>query len=180
VSLASLIRGKSESRHVAIDTPAIPDTDNRNGGPTVSRIATVSVAKPENPKTKATPGTSRRDPTDAKTAELKALIRACGEPYAFTEADYAEALQRALADVDAALVCYRHMARIERVDVAALLVDAEPDDDRRRCTECANLLPGDVCAVARRYWEAGPCVPARRPVPGLLRRCDGFVSKGAA
>ncbi|PTR16970.1 hypothetical protein C8R31_101123 [Nitrosospira sp. Nsp2] len=39
--------------------------------------------------------------------ELTELVRFCGEAYAFTDEDHAEALERALADYDSALTCFR-------------------------------------------------------------------------
>jgi hypothetical protein len=40
-------------------------------------------------------------------AELRRLVRNAGEYYAFTDADYALALEIALADPVAALICFR-------------------------------------------------------------------------
>jgi hypothetical protein len=43
--------------------------------------------------------------------ELTDLVRFCGEAYAFTEEEHAEALQRALADCDSAMICFRAIKR---------------------------------------------------------------------
>jgi hypothetical protein len=43
-------------------------------------------------------------------AELTSLVRLCGERYAFTEAEHAEALAAALADPVDALTCFRAIA----------------------------------------------------------------------
>lgn len=117
---------------------------------------------------------SRRKATLAEAAELRALVRPCGEPYGFAEADYQEATERALADVDAALLCYRAMAKVERVNVTAR---PEPDDDRITCLACANLNEFETCRVAHPWTPATACAPARKPVVDLPRRCDGFKAK---
>ena len=44
------------------------------------------------------------------SAELTRLVRLCGERYGFTEQEQGEALAAALADFDAALMCYRSIA----------------------------------------------------------------------
>jgi hypothetical protein len=44
-------------------------------------------------------------------AELTDLVRACGEHYQFSEAEHVEALECALADPAAALVCFRTVVR---------------------------------------------------------------------
>ena len=50
-------------------------------------------------------------PTDAKAAELRRLVRQCGELYNFSEDEHREALEIALADPENALVCFRTIAR---------------------------------------------------------------------
>ncbi|HLF95585.1 MAG TPA: hypothetical protein VI457_00430 [Methylococcaceae bacterium] len=143
-----------------------------------SHVVRFQKIEPSEPaETKPTLEPSRRLPTGQEAAELKALIRACGEPYGFSEADYAEAWARAVADVDAALTSYRHMAKVERVDVAELLAVPRPDDDRRRCLNCANLQPGEVCARAKRGTTFDPFAPVRYPMAELPRRCDGYAAK---
>ncbi len=44
-------------------------------------------------------------------AELKRLVRLCGEFYGFTEEEQAEALAVALADFDSAMTCFSTMER---------------------------------------------------------------------
>lgn len=44
-------------------------------------------------------------------AELKRLVRVCGEFYGFTEAEHTEALAVALADFDSAMRCFSTMER---------------------------------------------------------------------
>ena len=44
-------------------------------------------------------------------AELRRLVRLCGEFYGFTEAEHIEALAVALADFDSAMTCFSTMAR---------------------------------------------------------------------
>lgn len=44
---------------------------------------------------------------DVARLELVRLVRFCGEAYCFTEEEHTEALERALADFDSALICFR-------------------------------------------------------------------------
>lgn len=44
-------------------------------------------------------------------AELKRLVRLCGEFYGFTEVEHAEALAVAMADFDSAMTCFSTMER---------------------------------------------------------------------
>jgi hypothetical protein len=53
------------------------------------------------------------------TAELKRLVRLCGEFYGFTEAEHVEALAVALADFDAAMTCFWTMERTIQTRKAA-------------------------------------------------------------
>lgn len=43
--------------------------------------------------------------------ELTGLVQLCGKAYGFTQAEFGEALQVALADPESALICFRAMAR---------------------------------------------------------------------
>jgi hypothetical protein len=52
----------------------------------------------------AFPGNGKRDTAHS---ELTSLVRFCGEAYAFTEDEHSYALERALADHDSALRCFR-------------------------------------------------------------------------
>lgn len=109
---------------------------------------------------------SKRTANTAEAAELRELVEAIysGD----TEADRAEAVAAALADPDAALICYRSIA-IERGIVV------EPDD-RRTCGQCANLRFG-VCTVAS---PDGAVTAATGYRPSELfritpHRCDGYA-----
>lgn len=45
-----------------------------------------------------------------KQAELRSLILTCGKYYGFSAADFDEAIQIGIADLDSALTCYRSIA----------------------------------------------------------------------
>lgn len=51
--------------------------------------------------------------------------------------------------------------------------EASDDDDRRACTQCANLTGRGLCLAARR----GEIVASRNyePIRDLLRRCEGYM-----
>lgn len=140
MTLAALIRGKSESVKVATATLATVATLKGDERRTVANVATVSVANP--------PETKIESPEPAEPFDVEAWDE-----------------RAAIAEFDGGL---------SRDDAEQL---AWEEDDRRRCRACANLLPGDLCTVAHRYREAGPCIPIRKPVPDLLRRCDGYKAK---
>jgi hypothetical protein len=95
MSLADLIR-KRDTLNLATAIPAISATHHGQAAAAVAGIATVAVANQANTKT--------------NDAELIHLVRLCGERYAFTEAEHAEALAAALADPLQALTCFRAMA----------------------------------------------------------------------
>ncbi len=64
-----------------------------------------------------------------------------------------------------------HNGGLNRTDAEALAW--REDDNRRRCSECANLV-GRICRIA----APGGLVPARRgyePFKDILRRCEGFT-----
>lgn len=96
MSLADLIR-KRDTGMPATAIPAIPATQHSEGTPTIARIETIAVANHTN--------------TKINDAELTRLVRLCGERYAFTESEHAEALAVALADPADALTCFLAMTR---------------------------------------------------------------------
>jgi hypothetical protein len=54
--------------------------------------------------------------------------------------------------------------------------EASDDDDRRACTQCANLTGRGLCLAARR----GEIVASRsyEPIRDLPRRCEGYMPGG--
>ena len=54
--------------------------------------------------------TPKLTPAGSEAAELRRLVRQCGELYNFTEEEHREALEIALADHEGALTCFRAMA----------------------------------------------------------------------
>lgn len=118
-------------------------------------------------------GHSQKIATDAATlADLEtAAIRLC-DAYGDNESQRAEML----ADVRK-FPPERWPWLIEYLnDRAAQIEQTLPgnDDDRRRCTECANFAQGGRCLAA---WRGQLERTARqyRPVPDLLRRCEGYA-----
>lgn len=95
--------------------------------------ATAAEPMPERPRIKATP---------EQETELWALVAAVSAANGFTHAEQQEALDLALWDVEAALQSYRAMANEQNI-----ILDG---DDRRRCTDCANLTQSGKCIA----WQA--------------------------
>lgn len=126
--------------------------------------------------------TGKPDATPTQYAELHKLVTLVTAGWPAGEPE--EALAAALADPVAALECYKHLAdalprkacAVYRVTTALPIPQRDPDDDRRRCEECANLTAGQRCLAARR--GEGPAVyGAPRdyvPLLGILGRCAGF------
>ncbi|GIK87987.1 MAG: hypothetical protein BroJett026_34680 [Betaproteobacteria bacterium] len=111
------------------------------------------------------PEPSRRVATPREAAELRAMIGAVLADG--SDDDRAEALAVALADVDAALICYRSLTSVGS------------DPRMRRCIDCAGYS-----------WATGKCLPAakgasfgdgvalsRSYAPPSLQalRCAGFL-----
>lgn len=83
-----------------------------------------------------------------------------------------------IGEVDPALIT--HCLEQCRRDPHALpyfleQANAIPADDRRNCTQCANLTPRGAClAVGRREITEGPPRPPLRDFP---QRCAGYMPK---
>jgi hypothetical protein len=80
------------------------------------------------------------------------------------ERDRAEALAAAITDPDAALTSFRTLT-------------AEPPadpDDRRTCSQCANLATDGRCRAAARGVLFYAVSRKYAPATDLLKRCEGF------
>jgi hypothetical protein len=110
-------------------------------------------------------------PTTEQAAELQRIVP---EVCRLTDdADVDGALARALAHPGDALTCYR-----------ALLTELAPPpptvsdgrDDRRPCTQCANLSRGGHCVAAWRGLKIGNAGRDYHPsYPEQPRRCEGYT-----
>jgi hypothetical protein len=115
-------------------------------------------------------------------AELRKLVSIVAADWP----DRDEALAVALADPVNALTCFRALARDQlRADQAqsgpytdAPLSERDPDDDRRTCTDCANLTPREGRCLAAWRGE-GPPTAARdyHPIKNALLRCIAYAPK---
>ena len=117
---------------------------------------------------------------EAATSEQAAELRELIAPILAndSDADRAEALAVALADPDAALMSFRAMAAGLRNETRAPA--REPDDDRRPCTDCANLTARDKrCLAAWRGERPGNAPRDYRPTIDLPRRCECYAPKPA-
>src|SRR3990172_4362123 len=106
---------------------------------------------------------NRARPGDAVApeAELIALVDAVADFHGFNPEQRAEAKQIALADLDAALECFR--------DLAAKIPGIQPAaDDRITCNRCANLA-GRKCTKWEKLWAARGWEPVQLPL-----RCEQF------
>lgn len=115
----------------------------------------------------------KRAATPAEQVELAALVASVYADETQTERN--EALTKALADPDDALACYRTIA-IDRG-----LARAVPDQDNRRwCTDCANLAAPDRDGARR--CLAATCGELEdgvkrtyHPTTDIPRRCEAFT-----
>lgn len=82
----------------------------------------------------------RKMPTDVEPAELRLLVQAVGRAERWLSEEIEVAIDAALGDAEAALVCYRALA----VEYGVM---SPQNNDRRSCNQCANLR-GRVCSVA--------------------------------
>jgi hypothetical protein len=109
------------------------------------------------------PERTRQTATPEQETELLALVASAGAAYSFTHAEQQEALNLALWDIDAALQSYRALA-VEQ----GIILDR---DDRRFCTQCANLIGGKKCMA----WQAVGARSGYEPVRDIPRRCEGYA-----
>jgi hypothetical protein len=106
-----------------------------------------------------------RTATPAERDELRALAAAIlpGDREA-----QAEALDIALADVDAALTCYRALAADREHQGPAANPTGDPLPVLPTCQQCRNLTAGGLCRAATRRYS---------PTPDIGRRCTDFAPK---
>lgn len=165
---------------LATATPATVATHRPQDASCVATVATVAVADaPELAVTapSATPG---------QAAELFALLEVFGAEW--SAEDKAEALEVAFADPVDALTCFRMLAadfststraraREPGPYTSALLAERDPDDDRRTCSDCANLTPREGRCLAAWRGERPNAVARREyhPITDALLRCDRYA-----
>lgn len=153
-TLLNLIR-KGGLTTVATATRATLATHEAENSAMVAQVATVAVAK-------------LQLPTAAMKAEEETVI--CAWLALIEEIDsgiISEVLNRCRADAEVRAWFLR------RADEAL-----QPDldgDDRRHCSQCANLTTSGLCLAAQRGEIDAP--PTYHPADGLPRRCEGYASR---
>ena len=100
-------------------------------------------------------------------AHLARLVARVCRAYDCPDREIAEAIQAALADYDAALICFTDLARQAGMTMS---------DDRRCCFECVELAGGH-CMAARR-GEIEGADRRYEPMPYQPRRCIKFKERG--
>ena len=114
-----------------------------------------------------------RDPDDAELRRLVAIVSAD-----WPADEQAEALEAALADREAALVCFRALVA-EREARAVPAVEA--DDGMRSCRQCRNLGTGGRCLAAERGESMGAGIATSRKytptMPDRPQRCGAYAPK---
>lgn len=114
-----------------------------------------------------------RDPDDAELRRLVAIVSAD-----WPEDEKAEALAAALADREAALVCFRALVAERATDTRAHAPTREADDGMRACIDCANLSPGGRCLAAWRGESMGAGIATSRSwrprEPERPQRCGAY------
>ena len=123
MTLAALIR-KCESGKPANANPAKAANDGQGEGEPLAGLAALALANPTDAKTanaatswypdalaaEPIPERTRRTPTVAEAAELRALVQAIGKAEQWTADETEWAMAGALADPDGALICFRDIA----------------------------------------------------------------------
>jgi hypothetical protein len=149
-----------------------PDLDSGRAA-TVAIVATVpeAKAKPKLPSVAevATVAIARTPENREALAELRALIAAIGEREGWLAAEIEQAKAVALADHEAALACWRSIAR----ECGATWPTVRETDERQTCQRCSNLTAGGRCLAAVR-GELPSVAKSYSPVL-VLRRCEGFA-----
>lgn len=175
MSLASLLK-KGSLRGFATATPATVATDKPFIPPSVATVATVNVAKPQNPAAndgdlipkdgdKVSPPAATDDPDRWAWPHSAAMTGAeidtfTGRVIRFTTKGVNPTDGEALAD--------------------KLVARDRDSDDRRLCLECTHLGGYGVTSWRCGNWQAATVAHRARDVqlPGdlvrLLQRCDGF------
>ena len=105
--------------------------------------------------------------TPEQAAELRELVTIVAADW--SKVERAEALAVALADANAALICFRALVA-ERSDPPSPTLD----NGMRTCTDCANLSQGGRCLAAWRGESFGPGIAISRnyaPPLNLPLRC---------
>ena len=112
-----------------------------------------------------------RDPDDAELRRLVAIVSAD-----WPADEQAEALEAALADREAALVCF--LALVAERGRGAPVAAVEAVDDLRPCTACANLSRGGRCLAAERGESMGAGIATSRKytptMPDRPQRCGAY------
>ena len=115
-----------------------------------------------------------RDPDDAELRRLVAIVSAD-----WPADEQAEALEAALADREAALVCF--LALVAERGRGAPVAAVEAVDDLRPCTACANLSRGGRCLAAERGESMGAGIATSRKytptMPDRPQRCGAYAPK---
>lgn len=124
--------------------------------------------------------------TPEQAAELRALFAIVAADW--PDVEQAEALALALSDPEAALTCFRELARESERHTRACarkvgpyttapLAERDSTDDRRLCTECANRTPQGRCLSAWRREGPGAAARDYHPIANMLRRCECYVPR---
>lgn len=119
-------------------------------------------------RTLATPATPQYRNAEDK-ANLARLAARVWYAEGWQDADIRQAIQLALDDYDAALICFTDLA-------ARMGIVISQDDDRRGCYECSELI-GRRCRAAERGLIAGADRRGYEPILYMVRRCDQFKAR---
>jgi len=153
MTLRSLIQ-KRHSKKDATATPATFATQHGANAGTVARIATVAVANPS--------GSQTVPLTAAEETAVRTWLDDIDEtdPTIITEL-----LNKCNTDEKAKAYFLRRTEEVPK--------PLPFNDDRRYCTECANLTANGLCVAARR----GEVMASRtyHPVDHIPRRCEGYA-----
>lgn len=157
-----------------VATVATSATVNPDPGRSVATVATVAGV--EAVATGPSVATVATVATPGQAAELRELVAivAAGWP----DDERADALAAALADPDAALICFQALAAERRVLI--IPANSEPASaDMRPCVDCASYTPSGRCLAAWRGESFGAGIATSRTwtpaLPERPQRCGAYA-----
>lgn len=138
------------------------------GGPSVATVATVAT-----PANKPAPAINKREETGDELRELVGIVAAD-----WPDDERADAMAAALADSEAALVCFRTLVA-ERGGALVNNKQITTPAGMRACVDCANFTASGRCLAAWRGESFGAGIATSRTwtpaMPERPQRCGAYA-----
>ena len=157
-----------------VATAATSATVNANPGRSVATVATVAGV--EAASTRSSVATVATVATPAQADELCELVGIVAADW--PDDDPADALAAALADPEAALICFQALAAERRVLIIPANNEPAPAE-MRPCVGCASYTPSGRCLAAWRGESFGAGIATSRQyvpaMPDRPQRCGAYA-----